>query len=232
MEILTGRVVALRDGGLIVHVPYEDYGKACLRQFDCVQVGLPDGRTITPEQRRKAYALLNEIAEWNGSFPETVKRQLKMEFVITRMQALEKRLFSLADCDVTTAREFISYLIDFMVEWGVPSKTPLYEQCEDIARYVYACLMHKTCAVCGKTGADLHHYDQIGIGGDRTETPQLGMRVLPLCRLHHGQAHDLGKQWLEGMHLTALPLSREIAKVYGLTRKATREKKAAAGSRG
>ena len=113
MEIVSGNVVDISpDGYIIVRAALPNIDRALIRHYDKIQIGLPDGRTISPEQRRKAYALMREIAEWMGDLPEYVKRLMKMEFMVTRMQALEKHIFSLSDCDMTTAREFITYLID------------------------------------------------------------------------------------------------------------------------
>ena len=221
MEIIRGRIEDYgADGSVYIRAIIPDIGRACLRKYDEVQVGLPDGRRITPEQRRKAYALMREIAEWMGDLPEYVKRLMKMEFMVTRMQALEKHIFSLSDCDMTTAREFITYLIDFIIEHDVPTQTPLIELCEDIGRYVYACLMHKKCAVCGANHVDLHHTQAVGAGRNRDDILQLGMPVLPLCREHHMESHNIGqKSFMEKYHLQAIELTKEIGKVYKLSRK-------------
>ena len=221
MEIIRGRIEDYgADGSVYIRAIIPDIGRACLRKYDEVQVGLPDGRRITPEQRRKAYALMNEIAEWMGDVPEYVKRLMKIEFMVRRMQAIKKELFSLSDCDVTTAKEFITYLIDFIIEHDVPTRTPLIELCDDINRYVYACLMHKKCAVCGKAHADLHHTQAIGAGRDRDDILQLGMPVLPLCREHHMESHNMGQQeFLKLHHLQPIQLTVEIGKKYKLTKK-------------
>lgn len=221
MEIVSGNVVDISpDGYIIARAALPNIDRALIRQYDKIQIGLPDGRTISPEQRRKAYALMREIAEWMGDLPEYVKRLMKMEFMVTRMQALEKQIFSLSDCDMTTAREFITYLIDFIIEHDVPTQTPLIELCEDISKYVYACLMHKKCAVCGSNHVDLHHTQAIGAGRDRDDILQLGMPVLPLCREHHTESHNIGqKTFLEKYHLQAIPLTVEIGKKYKLTKK-------------
>ena len=34
---------------------------------------------------------------------------LKLDFMLKRMESMERKIFSLANCDVTTAREFINY---------------------------------------------------------------------------------------------------------------------------
>lgn len=220
MEILDGKITRILPEGIVVFVPYANTQRACLRQYSLAQVGLPDGRTISPEQRRKAHACIGEIAAWMGDLPEYVKQLMKLDFVATRMKALEKRIFSLSDCDVTLAREFITYLIDFMVAHEVPSKVPLYELCEDIRQYVYACLMHKTCAVCGKRRADLHHVERVGMGRNRDEIYQIGMPVISLCRTCHGLSHQKGDEaYLGEMHLEPIPLTVEIGRVYKLTKK-------------
>ena len=221
MEIAGGKVVDISpDGYCTIRAVLPNIDRAILRQYSKVQIGFADGRTITPEQRRKAYALMNEIASWMGDLPEYVKRLMKMEFMVSRMQALQKQIFSLSDCDVTTAREFINYLIDFIIEHDVPTQTPLIELCEDISKYVYACLMHKKCAVCGKSHADLHHVTAIGAGRNRNEVLQIGMEVLPLCREHHTESHQTGqKSFMAKYHLQAIELTKEIGKVYKLSRK-------------
>ena len=220
MEIVSGNVVDISpDGYIIARAALPNIDRALIRHYDKIQIGLPDGRTISPDQRRKAYALMREISEWMGDLPEYVKRLMKMEFMVTRMQALEKHIFSLSDCDMTTAREFITYLIDFIIEHDVPTQTPLIELCEDISKYVYACLMHKKCAVCGRH-AELHHVTAIGAGRNRNEVLQIGMEVLPLCREHHTESHQTGqKSFMAKYHLQAIELTKEIGKVYKLSRK-------------
>ena len=86
-----------------------------------------DARRISPEQRRKAYALMGEIAAWSGDTPEHVKGALKVDFRAKTMEGMQKQLFSLSDCDMSTARDFISFVIDFMLEYDVPSSRPLTE---------------------------------------------------------------------------------------------------------
>ena len=101
----------------------------------------------------------------------------------------------------------------------MPTKVPLAELCDDINRYVYACLMNKKCAVCGRR-ADLHHIDAIGMGNDRDKAYQIGKEVISLCREHHTEAHTKGAGWLkEDMHLIGIPLTAEIGKKYKLTKK-------------
>lgn len=222
MKVADGHITGFTPAGMTIFVPASQYSldMACLQQWDKCQVGFPDGRTISPEQRRKAYAIMGEIAAWSGYSTEEVKLVQKREFIDKHLEGLQKELFSLSNCDMTTAREFISYLIDFVIEFGVDTKVPLYEMCEDIARYVYQCLTHKRCCVCGKEGADLHHDKRVGMGNNRDKVYQIGWPVYSLCREHHNKEHSTPGNWLtDELHLQPIPLTAEIGKCYGLSKR-------------
>lgn len=213
----------LEDGTAVIHAALPDLDRAFLRDYGRVEIILPDGRRISPEQRRKVYALIGEVAEYvdgirNAETVESAKKTLKMEFMLSRMEGMERRLFSLASCDVTTAREFINFLVDFIVENDIPTRVPLIENCEDVARYVYACLMNKKCAVCGRR-ADLHHCDGgiVGMGNNRERVNHIGRPALPLCREHHAEIHAVGQEdFLKRYFLEPVRIDERIAKVYQL----------------
>ncbi len=216
MEVIQGEIVRAGPDGLLIRAPYQDWERFATRQYGKVEIGLMDGRTITPEQRRKAYALLGEIAAWSGYDVEEAKLTTKHDYITSHLEGLQKELFSLSDCDVTTARGYIDYLVDFIISFGVPCKRPLAELCEDVQKYVYACCTHKVCAVCGKTG-EIHHVDRIGMGGDRKSMDHTGMACLPLCRAHHMQAHDMGDApFMRWYHLESVPIDDRIAKIHHL----------------
>ena len=86
------------------------------KSVDKVEIRLVDGRTITAEQRKKAYALINDIAKWSGHLPEEIKAYSKAGYCAESGE----EDFSLGSCTVTTAREYITYLIDFCLRNEVP----------------------------------------------------------------------------------------------------------------
>ena len=191
------------------------------RKYNEVEIILPDARRITPSQRRKIYCLIGEIAEHvngqkNAAAVEETKNIMKWDFALKMMESQERKLFSLANVDETTASAFVTYLIDFIVENGVPMSVPLIEQCEDIAHYMYTCVMAKKCCICGRE-AELHHVDTVGMGNDRDEIDHLGKRCLSLCRKHHQEYHDCGyTEFIQKYHLEPVTIDKAIAKKYKL----------------
>lgn len=175
-----------------------------------------DKRGITSEQRRKAWALMTEIADYQGQTKDDVYAEQKTAFTLKHLEILQGELFRLSSATVTMARAFITMLIEIIIEYGIPTKEPLYGLCDDIPRYVYACLMNKKCAVCGKK-TELHHYDHVGMGRNRREIDHIGMRAYPLCRDHHEEIHLIGERAFdEKYHLIPIPVDEQIAKKYGL----------------
>jgi hypothetical protein len=118
---------------------------------------------------------------------------------------------------VTLARDFISYMIEFVIEYDVPTNEPLYELCEDIEHYVYTMLIHKKCAHCGRVHSDHHHVGAIGMGRNRDKILQIGMLVISLCRDCHILVESRGNSLLDEWHLVPVPMDAKIGKVYGLS---------------
>lgn len=177
-----------------------------------------DSRARTLEQIRKAWALMGEIAEYQGQGKDDVYREQSTAFSLKHLEILQGELFHLSTATVSTARAFINLLIEIILEYGIPTKEPLYGLCDDIERYVYACLMNKKCAVCGKK-ADIHHCEgsTVGMGRNRKTMIHLGLELMPLCREHHGECHSMGqKAFNEKYHLQGIPADEKICKKAGL----------------
>lgn len=213
--ILVGSVVGETDRGINIFVPFPERIDKLYGCHESVSVEFVDKRRISAKQRKKAYVLISYIGAWWGYTPiECMKEMLKLMFV-GEAETL-RRSFSLSNCDMTTARLFITYLIDFCLLHGVDVGEPLYQLSEDIPRYVWACLMNKRCAVCGKK-AELHHVDAVGMGRNRKEICHIGMRALPLCREHHTEIHSIGQEdFLRRYIIEPVRIDERIAKVYRL----------------
>lgn len=164
------------------------------------EIRFDDGRHISAEQRKKAYATIRDISDWTGYLPEEMKEILKYQHMMRTGDAY----FSLSNCSMDTAREFINTILEFALENGIPLSDNAIERTDDIGRYLYYCLLHKKCAICGKDG-EIHHEDAIGMGNDRTKVDDSSYKKICLCREHHTLAHSLG-----------VIRFREMYKVYGI----------------
>lgn len=199
--------------GFWTYTPFETTELLAVRKVRTATL-LTDGREISPEQRKHIYATLRDIGLWTGFAGEEIKAVMKYEY-IARTGA---PYFSLSDCDMTTAREFLTFLLDFCVENGIFCSDRLISRAPDIGRYVYACVANRVCCLTGAP-ADLHHVDAVGAGRDREEIVHLGMRVLPLCREKHQEAHTMGRDsFLKKYHLVPIKLDEylcDILKIGG-----------------
>lgn len=173
-----------------------------------VEVRLDDGRSITVDQRKKIYATIGDISEWSGDVPEAVKEYFKFAFCGDG----DHENFSLSDVDRETASEFLGYLIDFCIQNGVPCSDPLWDRCEDIERYMYACVMTRTCCVTGRKNAQIHHVDRVGMGRNRETICQVGMRVVPISADLHTMIHYSGgeEEFYNKHHITPIALTEKM----------------------
>lgn len=155
-----------------------------------IGISVEDERRITPEQRRKAYATIKDIADWQGDMPEATKEYMKAMMMIRT--GCEH--FSLSNCSVDTAREYINTLIDFCLENGVALTDSAISRTDDISRYLYSCIMNKRCAICGRDG-EIHHCEgsRIGMGNDRRRVSNDGRELICLCRIHHNELHNMAE---------------------------------------
>ena len=194
-----------KDGtDLVVSVPDLKLGDMFQRKkIRNAEIRFDDGRHISAEQRKKAYATIRDIADWTGYLPEEMKEILKYQHMMRTGDAY----LSLSNCSMDTAREFINTILEFALENGIPLSDNAIERTDDIGRYLYYCLVHKKCAICGKDG-EIHHEDAIGMGNDRTKVDDSSYKKICLCREHHTLAHSLG-----------VIRFREMYKVYGIVAK-------------
>lgn len=180
---------------MIIHIPEKVAYYFTDKRCRSAQIRLDDGRRITAEQRKKAYATMKDIAAYTGYLPEEQKEWLKY----LHISRTGSDYFSLSDCSVDTAKEFINTILDYALEEGVPLSDLGINRTDDIWKYLYFCIRHKKCAVCGRTG-EIHHVDAIGMGRDRRKVDDSGSRKICLCRTHHTIAHTKGMDRFEQMY--------------------------------
>ena len=212
--IATAKIVGY-DGDILFVKPLVAIDRELLqKQVDSIEIRLTDGREISADQRRKIFVMVRDIADWCGEEPEYIRKFTTFEYRIAN--GIEP--FSLSNCDMSTAKDYISYLIDFCFKHCVPTRDTLLNRTDDISKYLYSCLKHRRCAVCNKK-ADVHHIDAIGMGRDRDKILHIGMEAVALCREHHQEAHTRGQASFDRYHIYGIKLDENLCNILNLGRK-------------
>lgn len=218
VETIKGKITGWDESGrMSITAQYDNVELYMRRGYKDVEITLIDARPLSDKQRRMCYALLREIADWQGQDIETTKTERKLDFTINELERNGDKLLSFANAPVSVVRAFQRYLVEFIIVNDIPTKIPLWKYVDDIGDYVYRCLINKKCAVCGKY-ADLHHIDRVGIGRDREEIIHEGMEAMSLCRVHHTEAHTMGDtEFFKLYHFDGgIKIDRTICKIYNL----------------
>ena len=154
-----------------------------------VNVEIQDGKKITVKQRKKIFALVNDIEGHTGQPRDWLR--LMFQDYLTTLKGYSKRL-SLSDCTRKQAGE----LIDVILEWIFINDIPLNYKTSDLMKqdqtFLYLATVHRKCVICGKSNAELAHYHAVGRGRNRRKIDHTDNRVLALCHFHHKQQHDMG----------------------------------------
>lgn len=186
---------------IIIRIPDKKIGEflsqKCIKK---AEMRFDDGRTISIEQRKKAYATIRDIADYTGYLPEEQKEWLKYLYI----QKTGDDYISLSDCSMDQAREFINVILEYAIESGIQLSEHAINRTDDIGKYLYFCIKHKKCAICGQAG-EIHHEDAIGMGNDRKTLDDSNHKKICLCRKHHTIAHQMGVDRFTKMY-----------KVYGI----------------
>ena len=215
-------------------------------EVDVTLIGIREP-LITPEQRRKIFALVHDITAFISGYTD----RNEIRFTLSAMQVLylmdttdeESIRFALTDnyCRLQgvdlfslstknencasreLASDFIDWLVNLCVENAIPCMDTLLNRCEDVERYVYACVANRRCAICGKK-ADIHEVDTVGMGRNRSKIGHVGQLVEPLCRGHHQEAGEIGqKSFDELYHLSPIRLDDHLCEVLGWRKKSRKQ---------
>ena len=179
-----------RGAWLKCHIPNESIDERFIANVMHGEMRIDDGRRISSDQRKKIYALIKDIADHTGHHPEYLKEHMKYEFMMKE----DRDYFSLSSVDMTTARYFIENILEFCFEWDIALNANTVDMAREINNYLYLCLRHRKCAVCGKKNAHIHHVDAVGSGRNRNEVDHTKLRLIALCAEHHHETHTIGWQ--------------------------------------
>lgn len=209
---IAGKITDYNGQYLTITAPFSDTFSFCKKNIRDCEIRLNDGRHISSDQRKKIYATMRDISLYTGYMPDEAKEIMKYSFIAKTGCGC----FSLSDCDMTTANRFLTFLIDFCLDYDIPCEDSLLDRSPDVAGYLYSCLVRKKCCITGSK-AELHHVDAVGSRGNRKEIVHTGMRVLPLTRKLHTEAHNLGRDtFCQKYHVFGIVLDRELCKIWNV----------------
>lgn len=225
-ETVRARIIGYdeRAGELLIRAPYDDWVTMTRRQFRECLVQPLDSRPLSDKQRRACYALLAAISDYTGMGRDSTKEYMKLKFLAEDMEQTAEKIFSLSNAPMSLVCAFQRFLVNFILDWDIPTDFSLLGMVDDVQDYIYSCLIHKKCVICGQR-ADLHHLDRVGMGRSREDIIHEGMEVLPLCRAHHTETHTMpDAAFFEKYHLPGgIVADKTICRIYGLK---TRRKQA------
>ena len=205
---------------VLIRAPYDDWVTLTKREYKTCLVQMVDSRPLSDKQRKMCYALLGEIAEYTGMGKDPTKEWMKLKFMSEDLEQTADQIFSLSNAPMSLVCAFQRFLVRFVLDWDIPCRFSLLEYADDVADYIYHCLVTKKCCICGMP-TDLHHVDRIGMGRDRTDIIHEGMEALPLCREHHTEAHTMpDSELFDKYHIPGgIVLDKTLCRIYGLKRK-------------
>ena len=118
---MIGKIIDVRSGKVIIEAEYGYIDEIIRKDIKEAEIRLKDGREISREQQKKIYAMLNDISLYTGYTPQETKELMKFSFI----SKYGGNDFSLSNVDMTTAREFITYIIEFILINDIPTKVSL-----------------------------------------------------------------------------------------------------------
>lgn len=173
-----------------------------------VDVKFLDGRAITDQQRKFIFALCREYEHYTGY--DTEYFRMLMQQYNANLREIEVE--SLSKCSMTYANGLIDTIINHFIENEIPFRKDLIDDnnYRFTDKQTYAMALKRICVVCGSR-ADLHHIDKIGMGNDRNKVSHVEKRMLPLCRVHHNETHNIGDdKFMKKYHLEPIIIDEKL----------------------
>lgn len=207
---------------ILLHIPGElqqeilKY-KSPNKNYIDAELKINDKRLISVAQRKKIYATINDIAVATGNPQEPLKEFLKYDY----MAASGDEYFSLSDCSINTARNFITHLIDFVLKHDLALTDLGLNRTDDIDKYLYSCIKYRKCCITGLP-ADIHHVEgsRVGMGRNRKTISHNKLEIIALNRVWHDKVHREGeKDIFEKYKIYGIKVDKDILEYLGLNYK-------------
>lgn len=154
-----------------------------------VDVSVHDPFKISDKQRKKIFALLNDIESHTGQ-PREYMRSMFQDYVKI-IYGYENNI-SLSNCSKETAMHIIEVIIEWVFLHDIPLNYKTSDLMKEDNRFLYLSTVNRCCVICGKKNSDLAHYHAVGSGRNRNTIDHRYNYVLALCRSHHNEQHKIG----------------------------------------
>ncbi|TDM39855.1 hypothetical protein ETI10_10450 [Macrococcoides goetzii] len=155
-----------------------------------VDVKVEDSNLITVQQRKKIFALLNDIYDYTGQPQEDLRQTFQSYLQIMN----DYKEISLSDCSKKIAGELIELILAWIFMHNIPLSYKTSDLMKEDNNFLYHATINRKCVICGKPDSDLAHLNTVGAGRNRNEINHYGNKVLALCREHHTEQHKIGIQ--------------------------------------
>ncbi|UXU83318.1 putative HNHc nuclease [Mammaliicoccus sciuri] len=154
-----------------------------------VKLDVLDIDTITDKQRRKIFALVNDIEDYTGQ-PREYMRYMFQDYV-RFIYGYDKQI-SLSSCSMKVANQIIEVILNWVALHDVPLNYRTSELLRGDKTFLYLNTLNRKCVICGKPNSDLAHFNAVGRGRNRNKIDHTDNKVLALCRNHHTEQHTIG----------------------------------------
>lgn len=168
---------------------------------------------LSLEQSKLIWVLCSELGDLIGYTREEMRDILQNQFC----EEKDMLWFSISPFKSNAAtKEIASEFTQFIIEWSLNNDyniqipegkgqerklKSIRTVVPDIRRYVIACMLSKTCSVCGrKETIALHHIPSVASIGGYEHCNGLKTGFLPLCGVCHSKAHTLGDKEFKNLY--------------------------------
>lgn len=151
IDVIKGRIVDYdpRTQEVTIKAVYPDWMVMVRREYQECNIQMIDGRPLSDKQRRTCYKLIREIAKHTGMGVDPTKEWTKIKFLAEDLEETADKIFSLSNAPMSLVCAYQRFLVRFILDWEIPCSFSLIDFVDDINDYIYACLTHKKCCICG-----------------------------------------------------------------------------------
>ena len=172
---------------------------------------IKDPRGFTVEQRAFVFSLMNDIYRYTGQPFDDLKDIFYWQFrFLTGKSISLKNISTNTVDDVSLLADLV---LDFIFDGDIPFKDGYEVPPQNIQYFFYKCVMNRTCCICGKKNADVDHFDKALGRRKRKEVDHTEFTFAALCRIHHGEKHQLGiTEFKNKYHVIGVKLNQDEIK--------------------